>query len=171
MRVLVAGATGVIGRQLVPQLQQAGHEVISLSSKPPLQHGGGEVVITDALDRVALTTAVMAVEPDAVVHLMTAIPKNLNPRRLASEFALTNRLRTDGTRNLADASKAAGSKRFITQGLAYAYRPARGLGVGLSKLLVVNRERGRGVALGLTSEEDLLDMVVVEIEADESSRV
>jgi nucleoside-diphosphate-sugar epimerase len=82
-----------------------------------------------------MTSAFMAAEADAVVHLMTAIPKDLNPRRLASEFALTNRLRTDGTHNLADASKSAGVKRVITQGLAYAYRPTASRGASRAKRL------------------------------------
>ncbi|MER6944680.1 NAD(P)-dependent oxidoreductase [Nonomuraea sp. NPDC000554] len=121
MRVLVAGATGVIGRRLVPLLTAVGHEVVGLSRTPDPRVPG---VVADALDRDATIRAVCEVAPDAVVHLLTAIPKTINPRKLSSDFALTNRLRTEGTRNLIDAAPGA---RFIAQGLAYAYDPAEGL--------------------------------------------
>ncbi|WP_214322358.1 NAD-dependent epimerase/dehydratase family protein [Nonomuraea sediminis] len=113
MRVLVAGATGVIGRQLVPLLEAVGHEVIPMSRK-----------LADVLDREATLRAVRQAAPDAVVHLLTAIPKEIDPRRFAEQFELTNRLRTEGTRNLIDAAPGA---RLITQGLAYAYEPGEGL--------------------------------------------
>jgi nucleoside-diphosphate-sugar epimerase len=119
MRVLVAGATGVIGRRLVPLLTAIGHDVTALARSP-----GTGVVAADALDRAALDRAVRATAPDAVVNLLTAIPRDPNPRRLARDFALTNRLRTEGTRNLLDAAAAAGARRVVCAGLAYAYQPA-----------------------------------------------
>ncbi|MFI7706297.1 NAD-dependent epimerase/dehydratase family protein [Nonomuraea sp. NPDC049480] len=118
MKVLVAGATGVIGRQLVPLLKAVGHEAVTLSRSP------GADVVVDALDREATARAVRKVAPDAVVHLLTAIPKVIDPRKIGEQFALTNRLRTEGTRNLIEAAPGA---RFISQGLAYAYAPAPGL--------------------------------------------
>ncbi|NED95773.1 NAD(P)-dependent oxidoreductase [Phytoactinopolyspora alkaliphila] len=124
MRVLVAGATGVIGRQLIPMLKEIGHDVVALTRAPGGPDAGYETVVADALDPKATASAVDKAEPDAVVHLLTAIPKQLNPKRLASEFAVTNRLRTEGTRNLIEAMRPAGSIRVIAQGLAYAYRPA-----------------------------------------------
>jgi nucleoside-diphosphate-sugar epimerase len=127
MRVLVAGATGVIGRQLVPLLTNAGHEVVGLSREPAAPDAGYQAVVADALDRDATVAAVAKAKPDAVVHLLTAIPRQVNPKRLASQFALTNRLRTEGTRNLVDAARAAGATRMVAQGLAYAYRPAGGV--------------------------------------------
>ncbi|WP_067185266.1 NAD-dependent epimerase/dehydratase family protein [Microtetraspora niveoalba] len=133
MRVLVAGATGVIGRRLVSLLTATGHEVVALSrTAPPVTGAAGAgvtVVAADALDRAALGAAVRAAAPDAVVHLLTAIPADIDPRRMERDFALTNRLRTEGTRNLLDAAREAGATRVITQGLAYAYDPA-GAGPG-----------------------------------------
>lgn len=124
MRVLVAGATGVIGRQLVPLLTQVGHEVIALSRSGRARSlPGVQEVAADALDRTALTSAVRRVAPDAVVHLLTAIPHQLDPRRFAVQMAATNRLRTEATANLV---AAAGDVRLVSQGLAYAYRPAGG---------------------------------------------
>jgi nucleoside-diphosphate-sugar epimerase len=125
MRVLVAGATGVIGRQLTPVLAQAGHDVIALARTPMGPDAGYDVVVADALDRMARASAVDKAEPDVIVHLLTAIPKQLNPKKLATEFAVTNRLRTEGTANLVDAARTAGNARVIAQGLAYAYLPSR----------------------------------------------
>jgi nucleoside-diphosphate-sugar epimerase len=124
MRVLVAGASGVLGRQLLPLLQETGHEAVGFDRSGRPSPTGARVMKVDALDRDAVGAAVDEVKPDAVVHLMTAIPKQLNPKRLAAEFTLTNQLRTVGTRNLFEAAMRAGATRVIAQGLAYAYRPA-----------------------------------------------
>ncbi len=127
MRVLVAGSTGVLGRQLVPVLQGAGHEVVGLISRPRSHSLGHEVVVANGLDREAISRAVGTARPDAVVHVMTAIPGRLNPRRFDEQFALTNRLRTEGTRNLLDAAEKAGVTRVISQGVAFGYTPGEGL--------------------------------------------
>jgi nucleoside-diphosphate-sugar epimerase len=119
MRVLVAGATGVIGASLVPLLRAAGHDVVAMSRRP----AAGDVA-ADALDREAVRRAVRDAAPDVVVNMLTAIPAAVDPRHLARDFTLTNRLRTEGTRNLIE---AAGGARVISQGLAYAYQPAPGL--------------------------------------------
>jgi nucleoside-diphosphate-sugar epimerase len=121
----------VIGSQLVPLLAAVGHEVVGLARSRDnggaMARVGAQVVTADALDRQAVTRAVRDAAPDAVVNMLTAIPAQLNPRRLARDFALTNRLRTEGTRNLLDAARAAGADRIVSQGLAYAYQPAPGL--------------------------------------------
>lgn len=127
MRVLVAGATGVIGSQLIPLLGSVGHEVIALTRSDGTRtatRSGVQIVTADALDRTAVTQAVRAAAPDAIVNMLTAIPAELNPKHLAREFAQTNLLRTVGTANLVQAGKAAGTRRFVSQGLAYAYDPA-----------------------------------------------
>jgi nucleoside-diphosphate-sugar epimerase len=121
MRVLVAGATGVIGRQLVPLLTETGHDVVALArGRTRADAVAAELVTVDALDRSALTAAVRKAAPDAIVHLLTAIPQTLDPRRFADEMAPTNRLRSEATANLV---AAAGSARLLTQGVAFAYRP------------------------------------------------
>lgn len=153
MRVLVAGSTGVVGRQVVPVLREAGHEVVGLSGSARSQDH--RVVVADALDRAALALAVRRARPDAVVHLMTAIPKRLNPRRLSTQFALTNRLRTEGTRNLLDAARDAGAVRVITQGLAYGYRPGPGLADEDAAMWTDGPAQFRPVAQALLENERL----------------
>jgi nucleoside-diphosphate-sugar epimerase len=120
MRILLAGATGVIGRQAVPILTAAGHQVTGLA-RTPARLSDAEVVAADALDPTAVAKAVRAAGPDVIVHMLTAIPDPVDPRHLARDMAPTNRLRTQGTANLL---AAAGGARMIAQGVAYAYDPA-----------------------------------------------
>jgi nucleoside-diphosphate-sugar epimerase len=121
MKVLVAGATGAIGRQLVPQLVAAGHEVTGTTrseSKRSVIAGMGAVpVVMDALDPEQVAAAVAAAEPDAIVHELTALT-GVNPRKLEQSFVLTNRLRTEGTDHLLSAGRAAGVRRFVAQSFA-----------------------------------------------------
>ncbi|HTZ45128.1 MAG TPA: NAD(P)-dependent oxidoreductase [Jatrophihabitans sp.] len=127
MRVLVAGATGVIGRQAVPVLRAAGHEVVAVSrSRDRAQQAeadGAEIVLADILNREGIAKVVRNQAPDAIVHVATAIPAEINPKKLAEDFAVTNRLRTEGTRNLLDAAEGTPVRRFVAEGLAYAYDP------------------------------------------------
>lgn len=127
MRVFLAGATGVIGRRLVPMLVAAGHQVTGTTRSPQkteeLRAAGAEPVVVDALDAQALQAAVAAARPDAVVHQLTSIPRRINPRRIERDFAVNNRLRSRGTRDLVAAAQAAGVKRIIAQSIAFAYLP------------------------------------------------
>ena len=124
MRVLVAGASGAIGRQLLPLLDAVGHETIALVHRTPVEVANGHVVTADALDRDALVTAVSEFEPEVVVNVLTAIPHSPNPRKFEQEFALTNRLRIEGTANLAVAT---GGVRMISESVAFGYAPQPGL--------------------------------------------
>jgi nucleoside-diphosphate-sugar epimerase len=119
MRILLAGATGAIGRQAVPVLAAAGHQVTGLA-RTPTRLPDAEVVAADALDPAAVQRAVLAAAPDVIVHMLTAIPDPIDPRHLARDMAMTNRLRTQGTANLI---RAADGARVIVQGVAYAYDP------------------------------------------------
>jgi nucleoside-diphosphate-sugar epimerase len=118
MRIFVAGATGAIGRQLVPRLIAAGHEVhgtTRVESKQAMLYDLGAVpVVADALDAERLAEVIGRVKPDVIVHQLTAIG-NLDTRHFDRDFALTNRLRTEGTDNLLAAGRAVGVKRFIAQ--------------------------------------------------------
>src|SRR5206468_8698914 len=106
MRVLVAGATGAIGRQLVPRLVAAGHEVHGMTrreSKQGMLYDLGAVpVIADALDPDQVAEAVGRARPDVIVHQLTAIG-TVDTRHMERDFAQTNRLRTEGTDHLLSA--------------------------------------------------------------------
>jgi nucleoside-diphosphate-sugar epimerase len=118
MRVFVAGATGAIGRQLVPRLVEAGHEVHGMTrseSKQAMLHDLGAVpVVADALDPDQVAEAVGRIRPDVIVHQLTAIG-TVDTRHMDRDFALTNRLRTEGTDHLLSAGQAVGVQRFIAQ--------------------------------------------------------
>ena len=122
MKVFIAGASGAIGRQLVPMLVENGHEVVATTRTPEkagsLRALGAEPVVADALDREAVLEAVVRAEPEAVVHQATALTGVFNLKHFARTFAQTNRLRTLGTDNLVAAARAAGARRFVAQGFA-----------------------------------------------------
>ena len=121
MRVFVAGATGAIGRQLVPRLVTAGHEVHGMTrseSKGEMLHDLGAVpVVADALDPDQVAEAVATAKPDVIVHELTAIGP-INMRRLDRDFERTNRLRTEATDHLLSAGQAVGVRRFVAQSVA-----------------------------------------------------
>ncbi len=122
MRVFVAGGSGVVGSRLIPALLEAGHEVSagtrSEARAPGIRALGAEPVVADALDREAIVGAVVDARPEAVIHQLTAIPARLNPRHPERDFALTNRLRSEGTDNLLAAARAARAGRFLAQSFA-----------------------------------------------------
>src|SRR5215472_14857372 len=128
MRVFVAGASGALGSHLVPQLIDAGHEVIGTHNSPAsgqlLQVLGAEPVRLDLLDASAVRAAVLDSKPDAIVHQATALANVKFGRNLDKTFATTNRLRTEGTDALLAAAREAGIRRFIAQSFA-PYRYAR----------------------------------------------
>lgn len=127
MKVFLAGATGAIGRQLVPLLVRHGHVVTAMTRSEarvePLRRLGADPVVCDVFDRKRLLDVVGAAGPDAVIHELTSIPNRMNPRRVSQEMAATNGLRTEGTQALAEAAQAAGARRMITQSIAFAYEP------------------------------------------------
>jgi nucleoside-diphosphate-sugar epimerase len=120
MRVFVAGATGAIGKQLVPRLVEAGHEVHGMTrseSKQAMLHELGAVpVVADALDPDQVAEAVGRARPEVIVHQLTAIGA-VDMRHFDRDFALTNRLRTEGTDHLLSAGQAVGVRRFVAQGV------------------------------------------------------
>jgi nucleoside-diphosphate-sugar epimerase len=120
MRVFVAGATGAIGRQLVPRLVAAGHEVHGMmrsgSKQAMLSELGAVPVVVDALDPDQVAEAVGRARPDVIVHQLTALA-GVDMRHLERDFALTNRLRIEGTDYLLSAGQAVGVRRFVAQGI------------------------------------------------------
>jgi nucleoside-diphosphate-sugar epimerase len=120
MRVFVGGATGAIGRQLLPRLVAAGHEVVGMTHKESnralLQELGATPEVADALDPDQVAEAVARAKPDVIVHELTAIGA-VDTRHFDRDFALTNRLRTEGTDHLLSAGQAVGVRRFVAQGV------------------------------------------------------
>src|SRR5919112_3002805 len=120
MRVFVAGATGAIGKQLVPRLVEAGHEghgmTRSESEQAMLQELGAVPVVADALDPDQVAEAVGRARPEVIVHQLTAIGE-VDMRHFDRDFAPTNRLRTEGTDHLLSAGQAVGVRRFVAQGV------------------------------------------------------
>ncbi len=118
MKVFVAGATGAMGRQLIPGLVSAGHVVVGMTRKPSnqalLRDLGATPAVADGLDPGAVTAAVGDAEPDVIVHQLTAIAA-LDIRHFDRDFAQTNRLRTEGTDLLLAAGRAMGVRRFVAQ--------------------------------------------------------
>jgi 2-alkyl-3-oxoalkanoate reductase len=133
MKIFVAGATGVLGRELVPQLVARGHEVVGMTrsaSKQDLVRSlGARPVVADALDPDAVAQAVASAEPEVIVHQLTALsgPMSMRDARHPDRsFAatMTNRLRTEATNHLLAAGRAVGARRFVAQSFA-AFRFAR----------------------------------------------
>ena len=122
MRIFVAGATGAIGKRLVPLLVQAGHSVTgttrSAAKAGSLRSAGAEPAIVDALNAAAVAAAVEQARPEVIIHELTAIPPDLDLRKFEEQFRLTNRLRTEGTDYLLAAARSAGVRRFIAQSYA-----------------------------------------------------
>jgi nucleoside-diphosphate-sugar epimerase len=122
MRIFVAGATGALGKQLVPQLVAKGHEVVGMTSKPENQdlvRGlGARPVVADALDPDAVAQAVAQAEPEVIVHQLTALSGSFDLKHLERFMAVTNRLRTEGTDHLLAAARAVEAKRFVAQSYA-----------------------------------------------------
>src|SRR3954447_11376942 len=126
MKVFVAGATGALGKQLVPQLVARGHEVVGMtrtaSKQDLLRSLSARPVVADALDPDAVARAVAAAEPEVVVHQATALAGDFDMRHIDRYFATTNRLRTEGTDHLLGAARAVGARRVVAQ--SYAGWPA-----------------------------------------------
>ncbi|HEY6414986.1 MAG TPA: NAD(P)-dependent oxidoreductase [Acidimicrobiales bacterium] len=131
MKVFVAGASGARGVQLVPQLVAAGHQVVAMTRTASKQDGlralGALPVVADALDADAVAGVVGEAEPEVIVHQLTALSgpvRAMDMRRPDRIFAMTNRLRTEGTDHLLAAGRAAGARRVVAQSFA-AWRWAR----------------------------------------------
>jgi nucleoside-diphosphate-sugar epimerase len=119
MRIFVAGATGAVGRALVPALVSAGHSVTGMTHSPEkanaIRRAGAEPVVADGLNARAVRAAVISARPDVIIDEMTDLATATDLRHFDRAFAVTNRLRTDGTDHLLAAAREAEVKRFIAQ--------------------------------------------------------
>ena len=118
-RIFLAGASGAIGRRLTPLLHSAGHYVCgstrSKAKADALRSLGADPVVVDVFDATALSRAVASARPDVVIHQLTDLPKDLDPREMGAAIIRTARLRDEGTRNLVTAAIAAGARRLVAQ--------------------------------------------------------
>jgi nucleoside-diphosphate-sugar epimerase len=122
MKVLLAGATGALGKQLVPRLVAAGHDVTgttrSESRRAAIEAMGARAATMQPLDADDVARVVAETEPEVILHQLTALDREFDVRRFDRTFADTNRLRTEGTDHLLGAGRAVGVKRFIAQSYA-----------------------------------------------------
>jgi nucleoside-diphosphate-sugar epimerase len=126
-RIFLAGASGAIGRRLTPLLHSAGHYVYgstrSKANVDALRSLGADPIVVDVFDASALSRVVVSARPDVVIHQLTDLPKDLNPREMGAAIVRTARIRSEGTRNLVRAALAARARRVVAQSIAWAYAP------------------------------------------------
>ena len=161
MRIFLAGASGAIGRRLTPLLIAAGHEVTGSTRTEKvareLESAGVHGVVADVFDADTLTRAVVAAQPEVVIHQLTDLPRVLgDEKELAAAYPRNARIRTEGTRNLVAAAKAAGARRFIVQSVAFAYAPGREPYVETDPLNVADGPRVVTVRAAADMEQQVL---------------
>jgi 2-alkyl-3-oxoalkanoate reductase len=157
MKIFVAGATGVLGRALVPQLVAGGHEVVGMTrsaSKQDLVSAlGARPVVADALDAQAVARAVESAGPEVIVHELTALSGKLSARDMrhperSPMATATNRLRTEATDHLLAAGRTVGARRFVAQSFG-AFRWARAGGSVLSEADPIDPDPPAGLRVAL----------------------
>ena len=153
MKIFVAGATGVLGRSLVPELVARGHEVVgmtrSTSNQDLVRSLGARPVVADALDPDAVAQAVASAEPEVIVHELTALSGKMSARDMRQPdrspmAAMTNRLRTEATDHLLAAGRAVGARRFVAQSFG-AFRWARAGGPVLTEADPIDPDPPKGL--------------------------
>ncbi|WP_254508436.1 NAD-dependent epimerase/dehydratase family protein [Anatilimnocola floriformis] len=131
MKILIAGATGAVGRPLVAQLLAKGHQVVALTRSPEkaqaLQAQGVEVAIADVFDAEAVKSAIRRAQPEIVIEQLTAYPKTYTPESMRAAAAFNQRIRLEGGANVLAAAQAAGVRRFLRQSIAFWASPGTGL--------------------------------------------
>src|SRR5262245_30901425 len=131
MRILIAGATGAIGRPLVRRLRASQHDVFALTqsgdSAPALQEMGAEPIIGNALDAAAMKAAVGRIRPDAVINELTSLPKHYTPDELKAAAERDRKVKMEGNINLLAALRDAGVRRYLLQSSGFWYAPGTGL--------------------------------------------
>lgn len=157
MKIFLAGATGVVGRLLLPLLVEAGHEVAGTTRRAEkteqVAAAGGRPMVANALDREAIFVALGAERPDVVIHQLTDLSER--------DFSANSRLRIEGTRNLVDAALAAGVRRMIAQSISWIYAPGHGPAHEDEPLdLGAPPPRGQSVAAVQSLEQAVAEMPV-----------
>jgi nucleoside-diphosphate-sugar epimerase len=161
MRIFVAGASGAVGRRLMPLLLAAGHDVTGMTRSADaareLKAAGVTPAMADVYDADGLKRAVVAARPDIVMHQLTDLPRVFDERELAAQYPRNARIRVEGTRNLVAAAKAAGARRFIVQSVAFAYAPGKEPHVETDPLNVADGPRVVTVRAAADMEQQVLN--------------
>jgi nucleoside-diphosphate-sugar epimerase len=153
MKIFLAGASGAVGRLLLPLLVKAGHEVVgttrSAAKAGNITAAGGQPIVLDALDREAVFVALRDAQPDVVIHQLTDLT--------ARDWAANMRLRIEGPRTLVDAAKAVGVQRMIAQSISWVAVPGEGLSNENDPL---DLERGESIEAVQSLEKAVTEMPV-----------
>lgn len=162
MRIFFAGASGALGRRLNPLLLSAHHDITGLTRSGEvaltLEAEGIHAAVADVYDADAIKRAAVAARPDVVIHQLTDLPRVLNDEKeLAAAYPRNARIRTEGTRNLVAAAKAAGARRFIVQSVAFAYAPGKEPHPESDPLNVGDGPRAATVRAAADMERQVLD--------------
>jgi nucleoside-diphosphate-sugar epimerase len=163
MNVFLAGASGVIGRRLVPMLREAGHSITGTTRSPAkaeaLRLVGAEPVVVDVFDADALARAVARAAPRVVIHQLTDLPAAPGTPGYEAGLERNAKLRIEGTANLVAAARAAGVARLIAQSIAFVYAPGEGARRESDPLDVdADGQRKRTVAAVAALEQATLSM-------------
>jgi nucleoside-diphosphate-sugar epimerase len=161
MRIFLAGASGAIGRRLVPLLRAAGHDVTGMTRSADVARDlkvvGVTPAVADVYDADGLKRAVVAARPDIVMHQLTDLPRVFDETQLAAHYPRNARIRIEGTRNLVAAANAAGARRFIVQSVAFAYAPGKEPHVETDALNVADGPRVVTVRAAADMEQQVLN--------------
>src|SRR5262245_41015142 len=130
MRILIAGASGAIGRPLVGRLRASQHEVFALARSPDSASGlkeiGAEPVVADALDATAAKAAVGRIRPEAVINELTSLPRHYTPAEMKAAAERNRKVRVGGNINLLAALRDASVRRYLLQSSGFWYAPGAG---------------------------------------------
>jgi nucleoside-diphosphate-sugar epimerase len=151
LKIFLAGATGAIGKPLVPLLVARGYEVFGTTrvaaKADALRRLGAQPVVVDVFDAAALAKAVLAAKPQIVIHQLTDLPPGLDPARMAEAAARNARIRIEGTKNLIAAALAAGARRLISQSIAWEPQGVSAQGVASLEQQTLNSPPLEGIVL------------------------
>jgi nucleoside-diphosphate-sugar epimerase len=165
MRILLAGATGVIGRPLLTLLVRAGHDVTgttrSAARAGAIADVGAIPAVVDVFDENGLREAARVARPEVVIHQLTNLPDEGDPAKIAASLAANARIRIEGTRNLIIAAKAAGARRMVAQSIAFMYAPGPEPHAEADALMSGDDARGVHALEGAVTATPGLDGVVL----------
>ncbi len=150
-RVLVAGATGAVGKPLILLLVAQGYDVWGTTRSPDkaasVERAGARVIVVDVFDAPALERAVASANPKAIIHQLTDLPPGLDPARMAEAVPRNARIRSEGTANLVAAALAAGTSRFVSQSIAWRPQGITAEGVAALERLTLGSPPLEGIVL------------------------